>query len=175
MRISDWSSDVCSSDLIYPEELKRRVRDRLAFQGAQRICSLGAATMMYIAGPQDGIEPLRRICKLILEEETDPEVFEAGHYARSDDREQRSSSVMTQLPPSEWYKTVISLGDAWEWIGQPSHRRQHPTNSRVTATPPMCCCSSASPTRSILAIACSSERCRSPCVLSSVLAISNWG
>src|SRR3546814_8501422 len=78
---------------------------------------------------------------------------------------------MTQEPPSEWYKTVIRLGDAWEWIGQPSHRRQHPTNSRVTATPPMCCCSSASPTRSILAIACSSERCRSPCVLSSVLAI----
>src|SRR3546814_12413778 len=81
---------------IYPEELKRRVRDRLAFQGAQRIVSLGAATMMDIAGPQDGIEPLRRICKWILEEETDPEVFEAGHYARSDDREQRSSSVMTQ-------------------------------------------------------------------------------
>src|SRR3546814_7630439 len=64
---------------------------------------------------------------------------------------------MTQEPPSEWYKTVIRLGDAWEWIGQPSHRRQHPTNSRVTATPPMCCCSSASPTRSILAIACRSE------------------
>src|SRR3546814_12074102 len=34
---------------IYPEELKRRVRDRLAFQGAQRIVSLGAATMMDIA------------------------------------------------------------------------------------------------------------------------------
>lgn len=62
---------------IYPEALKRQVRDRLAFQGAQRIVSLGAATMMDIAGPQDGIEPLRRICKWILEEEADPAALDA--------------------------------------------------------------------------------------------------
>lgn len=61
---------------VYPESLKRQIRDRLAFQGAQRIVSLGGATLMDIAGPQDGIEPLRRICKWILEEETEPEVFE---------------------------------------------------------------------------------------------------
>src|SRR3546814_15117202 len=28
MRISDWSSDVCSSDLQCPDRLRRRVRDR---------------------------------------------------------------------------------------------------------------------------------------------------
>lgn len=61
---------------IYPEALKQQVRDRLAFQGAQRIVSLGGATMMDIAGPQDGIEPMRRICKWILEEEAEPEAFE---------------------------------------------------------------------------------------------------
>ena len=32
---------------------------------------------MDIAGPQDGIEPLRRICKWILEEEADPAALEA--------------------------------------------------------------------------------------------------
>jgi hypothetical protein len=62
---------------IFPEALKHQLRDRLAFQGAQRIVSLGGATLMDIAGPQDGIEPLRRICKWILEEETEPAVFEA--------------------------------------------------------------------------------------------------
>src|SRR3546814_12216163 len=69
---------------IYPEELKRRVRDRLAFQGAQRIVSPGAATMMGIAGPQDGNEPLRRICKWIPEEETDPEIGKSREGKKGD-------------------------------------------------------------------------------------------
>src|SRR3546814_9552868 len=30
MRISDWSSDVCSSDLIYAREIRLRMRDRKA-------------------------------------------------------------------------------------------------------------------------------------------------
>lgn len=61
---------------IFPESLKRETRDRLAFQGAQRIVSLGGAALMDIAAPQDGIEPLRRICKWIVEEETDDEARE---------------------------------------------------------------------------------------------------
>jgi hypothetical protein len=63
---------------IYPEELKTQLRDRLAFQGAQRLVSLGgAATLMQAPGPQDGIEPLRRMVKWIVDESGDAAILEA--------------------------------------------------------------------------------------------------
>lgn len=60
---------------IYPESLKAKIRDRLAYHGAQRLVSLGYASnsgVMSIAGPQDAIEPLRRMCKWIVDEASDP-------------------------------------------------------------------------------------------------------
>ena len=57
---------------IYPESLKAEVRDRLAFHGAQRIVSLGYAARPVLAGPQDAIEPLRRMCRWIMDETCDP-------------------------------------------------------------------------------------------------------
>lgn len=57
---------------IYPDELKAQLRDRLAFHGAQRFVSLGYAARMSYAGPHDGLEPLRRMCKWIIQEEYDP-------------------------------------------------------------------------------------------------------
>jgi hypothetical protein len=63
---------------IYPESLKERLRDRLAFQGAQRLVSLGgAATLMQTPQPQDGIEPLRRSVKWITDESADGEFLAA--------------------------------------------------------------------------------------------------
>lgn len=63
---------------IYPESLKTALRDRLAFQGAQRLVSLGgAATLAQAPGPQDGIEPLRRMVKWIVDESGDPAMLEA--------------------------------------------------------------------------------------------------
>ncbi|MGB9331467.1 MAG: acyl-CoA reductase [Steroidobacteraceae bacterium] len=56
---------------IYPESLKESLRDRLALHGAQRLVSLGAATLHQHPGPQDGIEPLRRMVKWITEETFD--------------------------------------------------------------------------------------------------------
>jgi hypothetical protein len=57
---------------IYPESLKAKLRDRLAYQGAQRLVSLGgAATLMRTPQPQDGIEPLRRAVKWIVDESAD--------------------------------------------------------------------------------------------------------
>ncbi len=57
---------------IYPESLKTTLRDRLACQGAQRLVSLGgAATLMRTPQPQDGIEPLRRSVKWIVDESAD--------------------------------------------------------------------------------------------------------
>ena len=58
---------------IYPESLKRRLRDTLPLFGAQRLTSLGYACNVSIASPQDAIEPIRRMCRWIVDEECDPE------------------------------------------------------------------------------------------------------
>jgi hypothetical protein len=55
---------------VYPDSLRRSLRDRLAHHGAQRIVSLGYATGRWAnVGPHDGIEPLRRMCKWVVDEE----------------------------------------------------------------------------------------------------------
>ena len=59
---------------IYPESLKRELRDTLPLFGAQRLTSLGYACSVPIAAPQDAIEPMRRMCKWIVEEACDPDV-----------------------------------------------------------------------------------------------------
>ena len=57
---------------IYPESLKHELRDTLPLFGAQRLTSLGYACSVAVAAPQDGIEPIRRMCKWIVEECCDP-------------------------------------------------------------------------------------------------------
>lgn len=57
---------------IYPESLKEQLRDQLPLFGAQRMTSLGYACSPSVAMPQDAIEPLRRMCKWIVEETCDP-------------------------------------------------------------------------------------------------------
>lgn len=54
---------------IFPESLKRELRDRLAIHGAQRLVTLGHALAMPNHGIQDAIEPWRRMCRWIVEEE----------------------------------------------------------------------------------------------------------
>lgn len=62
---------------IYPEALKVKLRDQLAFQGAQRLVSLGgAATMQHNMERQDAIEPVRRMVKWITEESADGAALE---------------------------------------------------------------------------------------------------
>jgi hypothetical protein len=58
---------------IYPESLKRELRDQLPLFGAQRLTSLGYACNVTSAMPQDALEPLRRMCKWIVDEECDPD------------------------------------------------------------------------------------------------------
>ncbi|MET0987217.1 MAG: acyl-CoA reductase [Steroidobacteraceae bacterium] len=60
---------------IFPESLKAELLDRLPLYGAQRIVSLGFATTASIALPQDSIEPLRRACKWIVNEQSVPETI----------------------------------------------------------------------------------------------------
>jgi hypothetical protein len=61
---------------IYPESLKDQLRDVLPLHGAQRLVSLGYACNVTLAGPQDALEPLRRMCKWVVDEACDPsEVF----------------------------------------------------------------------------------------------------
>jgi hypothetical protein len=57
---------------IYPESLKRQLREVLPLYGAQRLVSLGYAAHGNTALPQDAIEPVRRMVKWIVEETCDP-------------------------------------------------------------------------------------------------------
>jgi hypothetical protein len=57
---------------IYPESLKQQIRDELILHGVQRIVSLGFAPNGSFATPQDAIEPLRRMCKWIMDEQSVP-------------------------------------------------------------------------------------------------------
>jgi hypothetical protein len=50
---------------VYPDHLKDAIRDRLGIQGAQRIVSLGFALAPMLVLPQDGMEPLRRMCRWV--------------------------------------------------------------------------------------------------------------
>lgn len=59
---------------VYPENVKAAIRDRLIFNGAQRVVSLGYALKAVMAGPHDGMEPLRRMCKWVTDESSDPKV-----------------------------------------------------------------------------------------------------
>ncbi|MEV5832695.1 acyl-CoA reductase [Nocardia sp. NPDC052112] len=58
---------------IYPESLKTELRDRLPLFGAQRLTSLGYAASVNFTIPQDAMEPVRRMCKWIVDEQCDPD------------------------------------------------------------------------------------------------------
>jgi hypothetical protein len=53
---------------VFPDQLKDAIRDRLGIQGAQRVVSLGFALAPMLVLPQDGIEPLRRMCRWVAGE-----------------------------------------------------------------------------------------------------------
>lgn len=55
---------------IYPESVKAELNNKLPLHGVQRIVSLGYATAGVPGLPADAIEPLRRACKWIVDEET---------------------------------------------------------------------------------------------------------
>ena len=53
---------------VYPESFKTQLRDVLPLYGAQRFVSLGHAVEATLASAQDGIEPMRRMGKWIIDE-----------------------------------------------------------------------------------------------------------
>ena len=60
---------------VWPDSLMPLVRHKMALHGAQRFVSLGYAfNGPGLVGPQDGIEPLRRMCKWIISEQPLPSV-----------------------------------------------------------------------------------------------------
>lgn len=59
---------------VYPESLKKEFLDVLPLYGAQRFVSLGFAVQSSLAKPQDGLEPLRRMGKWIVNEIRSPDV-----------------------------------------------------------------------------------------------------
>ncbi|TDF86627.1 acyl-CoA reductase [Pseudomonas sp. H9] len=62
---------------VYPESIKDELINILPLYGAQRIVSLGYAAGLKWAGPQDSIEPLRRMGKWIVNQIASPEMTPA--------------------------------------------------------------------------------------------------
>ena len=60
---------------VFPDALMPEIRHKAALHGGQRFVSLGYAfNGPGLVGPQDGIEPLRRMCKWIISEQPLPSV-----------------------------------------------------------------------------------------------------
>jgi len=57
---------------IYPESLRLRLRDRAALMGGQIFQPVGYAITGSMVGPQDGIEPERRMCRWVVDNQCDP-------------------------------------------------------------------------------------------------------
>ena len=53
---------------VYPDEIKRTLRDALALRGGQMIVSLGYVARLSGLGPLDGLEPERRMLKWVVEQ-----------------------------------------------------------------------------------------------------------
>ncbi|MEU6742097.1 acyl-CoA reductase [Streptosporangium sandarakinum] len=76
---------------VYPESLKRRLRDLLPLYGVQRLVSLGYATRFRPDVPQDAMEPVRRMVKWIVDESCSPDdVHPLGHLDRRAEPWERS-------------------------------------------------------------------------------------
>jgi hypothetical protein len=58
---------------VYPEALKDEIKDILPLFGAQRFVTLGHALDGSFSTPWDGIEPIRRMCKWIVNEIPSPD------------------------------------------------------------------------------------------------------
>ncbi len=56
---------------VYPPDAKEAIRDQLALRGAQIIVSLGYVARIQTAGPVDGMEPERRMCKWLVDQSAD--------------------------------------------------------------------------------------------------------
>ena len=59
---------------IYPDDLRLRLRDRVAIMGGQRLMPLGYAIQGTMASPHDGMEVERRLCRWVADMHADPRV-----------------------------------------------------------------------------------------------------
>lgn len=59
---------------VYPHATKEAIRDQLALRGAQIIIGLGNVARIHSAGPMDGMEPERRMCKWLVDQTHDESV-----------------------------------------------------------------------------------------------------
>lgn len=58
----------------YPDSLTLRLRDRAALSGAQMLAPIGYAIDGTLCGPQDGLEPERRMVRWIVDSHVDPAI-----------------------------------------------------------------------------------------------------
>jgi len=70
---------------VYPEALKQQYRETLAFMGGQRIVSLGGHLTLSWSLPHDAIEPIRRLCRWINDENVGVESYRGRSLFAAED------------------------------------------------------------------------------------------
>ncbi|SCW35211.1 Acyl-CoA reductase (LuxC) [Sphingobium faniae] len=63
---------------VYPDHLKKMLRDDLSLRGVQRFTSLGCAVFAGMANPHDSLELTRRMARWIIDEKFDEDVIDHG-------------------------------------------------------------------------------------------------
>lgn len=63
---------------VYPESLKAKYRDRLAFLGGQKIVSLGHHLSGNLSLPHDALEPIRRLCRWVSDSDMTVSSYKGG-------------------------------------------------------------------------------------------------
>jgi Acyl-CoA reductase (LuxC) len=77
---------------VFPETLLTELRDHAAIMGAQRIVSLGYAQRGSMAGPHDGLELERRMCRWVVSLSSDPALVPGAWMDDKEAAEVRQSS-----------------------------------------------------------------------------------
>jgi hypothetical protein len=78
---------------VYPDSIKSELRTYAGLRGAQRLVTLGHACSLSFAGPQDAIEPLRRLCRWVVDEGDGPGAYRPT-YVRTDVEQDTNAAVL---------------------------------------------------------------------------------
>ena len=91
---------------IYPDDLRLRLRDRVAIMGGQRLMPLGYAIRGTMASPHDGMEVERRMCRWVADMHADPRVspgpwMHEGEIAPPQSASETGSGRVESLIPAQ--------------------------------------------------------------------------
>src|SRR3546814_16382114 len=148
MRISDWSSDVCSSDLKYP---RRAITDKVLAPHVAEAASTAPSRvgeLLSLAGvekPMRALDTARGVAKGPTESDLDRITKRRDRIAHQGDRDGRSRAAITVAEDEDDITTQTAIVQALEQVleacegvsgGDVAHPLQSPSGPSAHNTPP---------------------------------------